>query len=1550
EAKEAEKAVRPLIAVPGEGWDLEKILATLRDVEGAEGFEVWGKRLMLRVQTAHEPATRLKITGKEHAPTDLLWRMSGVPHIKLAQLTEFLQIRLLWDIEEVISFRKKDAVIRAAMAPPAEFQCGGQDIWSIIMGSEVVTIRQIIPRHRRQEKGPAVDVTFAKASRPTPKDWSKLLTPVPHAPPMEIDFDEEDPDLDEPQDDSAAVPLGTHSAALTSAPGALDQFLRSQAAPGSAKHNTLTKVTTELTETAQQQLRQVIEKNAEDTAAQQRWIELAVDNKLANFQKALVDQQAAWEKTQDRKLHDLQATQKEFQDLTQQEFQNVHDTAATRHQDLMNQMTSMMAVLQAHGPDRAAISNETLDALDEAYNPTEAWASMFFQGLNLVVFARPLVAFEILGFSRLLGGGWLDMLASLVSFLGIRLGEAEVPGHRRRAAKGYNLARKVNNLKLRSHNMGGLRSWDKKSQLWSEDAADVLAIQETWADAKDILDGQRHLAVHGLRSYWSSPGPARGHGSGTMVAALRPVVSKECFTDGFDSEMDHLWASTRVAGAWVETNQVDNGFAVLSFYGLAGSNACSSERLESERLLLALLCHLGAYKHRPIFLCMDSNLSFEKSDTMQALIKLGWTDLAAGLGGTFKIKPMDADPCSRIDFVFANPAAAGLVMDVQLRWLPGFQHAALDIDLHLGLCDLDTYDEWASDTWQGTFSPGFNAALDQKDTAGAWQICEAFDSECLQMTLDLAGITDPKATSGRGVMPSVVQCSPSRHRAPGFDHAWNSFVAWLESLFALHAVDSFASGLQLETRWRLGCAGYHGFLSNLLALECSLPEGVTWWQELRLRLDLAIKDRAAAAVQRNTSAKAAWAKKMRSIVHACKHLKGTQHKQTSCLIRPGARSSLTVMRNNHIIRALPNVPKSAFSQLWWDRASEVRIQDVPQALRVWTCSYCHKGIRDDPSLPEHVVQAAGRKHLYRCTAHKISLRDNLTRCSKLGLTRQVAGGTTSAGARVQQMKVDALPQGPTRHVATHVIFVLSHGAVAVTSKTRCYPEERAKHLRANVTVWKKYRVGFAHLLSELVRAWGLTSAEASKLDQWATRLTSVNTGTFSNDSLRLGSAPPSAIPAAGCGSADSGHVAMPIMLLDGDVCTDHPAKMTCCSEAQETLPHVFQCLPGKRAMQQAFLTGQNAQYSVQDMANPDRFAQWRPAYEGRATGTTCLNASAMAVLGLVVTGNRKCRFTKRASDNICDPRRRPLTRFGVLGWVVGALLRVVVKTALRLFRSSHVQRPQRLLDDGWLDMFVAGGDFVSAAACHALARATVLGLGRAVLESFSFDATDGCTGLAGAIGGVMPALVVDALQEPAFLLLLFGRLEWYLATTAPAPAPTSLLRGWQVEDADDDLHAGIQDLLTSTANMALGAIKDDDKRPLRVMFKGDCKQLEEAAVAYEWMTVPGTVDGALRLRKWPVASAGPAMPGSSWELLRPLWSGSRAPCFRGAPVGTCCGKQAADFLDTFQEEEEEEEAVAGLPEGDSNAMAASKRTPTTLKTRCTTCVVGLDRASRPAYE
>ena len=149
---------------------------------------------------------------------------------------------------------------------------------------------------------------------------------------------------------------------------------------------------------------------------------------------------------------------------------------------------------------------------------------------------------------------------------------------------------------------------------------------------------QKHMASRGLRSYWSAPGPARGQSSGALVTALRPIVAKPFFVDSFDTEMAHLW-NTRIAGAWIETKFVNHGFAVLSFYGISGSNASSSKKLESKRLLLALLCHIGAHRLKPIFLCMDANLCYEKSEVMQSLAKLGWVDLAAGLGGTYKIDP-----------------------------------------------------------------------------------------------------------------------------------------------------------------------------------------------------------------------------------------------------------------------------------------------------------------------------------------------------------------------------------------------------------------------------------------------------------------------------------------------------------------------------------------------------------------------------------------------------------------------------------------------------------------------------------------------------------------------------------------------------------------------------------------------------------------------------------------------------------------------------------------------------------------------------------------------
>ena len=77
---------------------------------------------------------------------------------------------------------------------------------------------------------------------------------------------------------------------------------------------------------------------------------MTVDSKLASFQQALLEKQTTWEKAQDNKLQALQTAQQELKESTQMEFASVHETAANRHRDLMSQMTSMMAVLQAHGP------------------------------------------------------------------------------------------------------------------------------------------------------------------------------------------------------------------------------------------------------------------------------------------------------------------------------------------------------------------------------------------------------------------------------------------------------------------------------------------------------------------------------------------------------------------------------------------------------------------------------------------------------------------------------------------------------------------------------------------------------------------------------------------------------------------------------------------------------------------------------------------------------------------------------------------------------------------------------------------------------------------------------------------------------------------------------------------------------------------------------------------------------------------------------------------------------------------------------------------------
>ena len=52
--------------------------------------------------------------------------------------------------------------------------------------------------------------------------------------------------------------------------------------------------------------------------------------------------------------------------------------------------------------------------------------------------------------------------------------------------------------------------------------------------------------------------------------------------------MEELVDSTRLATAWIQTNGVDNGIAVISFYGISGSNCDSDNRRINERYFTAL--------------------------------------------------------------------------------------------------------------------------------------------------------------------------------------------------------------------------------------------------------------------------------------------------------------------------------------------------------------------------------------------------------------------------------------------------------------------------------------------------------------------------------------------------------------------------------------------------------------------------------------------------------------------------------------------------------------------------------------------------------------------------------------------------------------------------------------------------------------------------------------------------------------------------------------------------------------------------------------------------
>ena len=88
--------------------------------------------------------------------------------------------------------------------------------------------------------------------------------------------------------------------------------------------------------------------------------------------------------------------------------------------------------------------------------------------------------------------------------------------------------------------------------------------------------------------------------------------------------MEKLVGSTRIAASWIQTNGVDNGIAVISFYGISGANGDLAKRRDNEKLLTALRKHLAHYKDKPTLLCMDANTHMGKSDVLQAITRASW--------------------------------------------------------------------------------------------------------------------------------------------------------------------------------------------------------------------------------------------------------------------------------------------------------------------------------------------------------------------------------------------------------------------------------------------------------------------------------------------------------------------------------------------------------------------------------------------------------------------------------------------------------------------------------------------------------------------------------------------------------------------------------------------------------------------------------------------------------------------------------------------------------------------------------------------------------------
>ena len=175
---------------------------------------------------------------------------------------------------------------------------------------------------------------------------------------------------------------------------------------------------------------------------------------------------------------------------------------------------------------------------------------------------------------------------------GERIGEARHPGRSRRAQAGQNLARQITSIRIRSHNVGGFRNYNKR-QTSFQGQFDVALYQETHSDAVDQAAVARQLQPGEAHVTWSHTCKSRNDSRGTLIYSKAPLATKPLFSEHpFTADVAAVWNQARLSAAWVVTSGKWGGFGAVNYYGIAGANNVQSRFRENERHLKALLQYL----------------------------------------------------------------------------------------------------------------------------------------------------------------------------------------------------------------------------------------------------------------------------------------------------------------------------------------------------------------------------------------------------------------------------------------------------------------------------------------------------------------------------------------------------------------------------------------------------------------------------------------------------------------------------------------------------------------------------------------------------------------------------------------------------------------------------------------------------------------------------------------------------------------------------------------------------------------------------------------------